>query len=177
MAERDLLDTALYVAVEEGWHVFPVRLEPDPTNPGKKLKKPLIPWGTGASVSEQAIEAMPWSSANAIGVACGPSGLCVIDVDPAADDKARQWAKGLPATWQQKTPRGHHLVYRAPRAFVQRNTTGSPYPGIDIRGEGGYIVLYAGIDELPTKDADIIPWPGGRPVGKQKEEPAASTGK
>ncbi|MCO5761495.1 MAG: bifunctional DNA primase/polymerase [Chromatiaceae bacterium] len=171
MAERDLLDTALYVAVEEGWHVFPVRLEDDPTNPGKKLKKPLIQWGSGASVSEQAIEAMPWSRANAIGIACGPSGLCVIDVDPAADEETRRRLAKLPPTWEQATPRGRHLVYRAPRAFEQRNTTGAPYPGIDIRGDGGYIVLYAGIDQLPAHDSQIAPWPLKTPVGKRKEEP------
>ena len=115
MDANDLLDRALYVAVEEGWHVFPVVIEPDPAAPGKNLKKPIIRWSTEASVAEQAIEAMPWHRANAIGVACGPSGLCVIDEDPGIDPKGQQWLKTLPDTWTQRTPRGRHRVYRAPR--------------------------------------------------------------
>jgi hypothetical protein len=177
MDANDLLDRALYVAVEEGWHVFPVSIQPDPTNPDKNLKTPIVRWSTEASVSEQAIEAMPWERANAIGVACGPSGLCVIDVDPAADEETRRRLSKLPPTWEQKTPRGRHLVYRAPRAFEQRNTTGSPYPGIDIRGDGGYIVLYAGMENLPVRAEQIAPWPLPKPVGKPKEEPQPATGR
>ena len=177
MDANDLLDRALYVAVEEGWAVFPVSIQPDPTNPDKNLKTPIVRWSTEASVAEQAIEAMPWERANAIGVACGPSGLCVIDVDPAADEETRRRLDKLPPTWEQTTPRGRHLVYRAPRAFEQRNTTGAPYPGIDIRGDGGYIVLYAGIDQLPSTDRQVAPWPLKAPVGKRKEEPQPTTGK
>src|SRR5512139_1421221 len=171
----DPMDRALYCAVEEGWHVFPVRLEPDPVNPGKMLKMPLIRWGTEASVSELAIEAMPWGRANAVGVACGPSGLCVIDVDPGATEETLRRVAKLPKTWEQRTPRGRHLVYRAPRAFRQGNTTGSPYPGIDIRGDGGYIVLYAELDEMPTPGEAIAPWPLKAPVGRpQRVEQTAS---
>jgi hypothetical protein len=178
MDANDLLDRALYVAVEEGWHVFPVVIEPDPTAPGKNLKKPIIRWSTEASVSEQAIEVMPWHRANAIGIACGPSGLCVIDEDPGIDPKGQQWLKSLPDTWSQRTPRGRHRVYRSPRSFQQPNTTSAPHVGVDIRGDGGYIVLYAAMDELPTNEAAIAPWPLTAPVrGARKAEatPTASS--
>ena len=68
MDANDLLDRALYVAVEEGWHVFPVVIEPDPAAPGKNLKKPIIRWSTEASVSEQAIEAIRNEYRNAFGL-------------------------------------------------------------------------------------------------------------
>ena len=74
-----------------------------------------------------------------IGIAAGkPSGgLVVIDLD--VSEKAWQKENGeLPKTWTSATGRGgRHLLYRDKES---RKNKVSLYKGIDIRGEGGYIV-------------------------------------
>ena len=84
-----------------------------------------------------------------IGIATGgkSNGLVVIDLDVDKDkgidgyDVLRDWQREngeLPDTWTSVTGRGgYHLLYRD--SAVNRNRVGL-YEGVDIRGEGGYIV-------------------------------------
>ena len=57
-----------------GWHVFPITK--GTTN------KPRVKWGTAATTNAKTIKEWwkAWPDDN-IGLACGPSGLCVVDVD------------------------------------------------------------------------------------------------
>ena len=77
-----------------------------------------------------------------IGVATGAaSRIFVVDVDDAeAELRKLETANGtLPATVESITAKGRHLFFRWPK-FKIRNSVGKLAPGIDIRGEGGYVV-------------------------------------
>lgn len=72
------------------------------------------------------------------------SGICLLDVD-AKHDTARAWWRQyqhlLPATRTFRTRGGGlHMVYL--HADGVRNIQGKPLEGIDVRGEGGYMVWW-----------------------------------
>src|SRR5690606_17908582 len=85
-----------------------------------------------------------WSDAN-IGIATGASsGFIAIDVDGADGKRTIEaWIKKygkLPQTVTSKTGSGgHHIFFKQPGWFVQ-NSVRKLAPGIDVRGDGGYIV-------------------------------------
>ena len=89
----------------------------------------------------------PWG----IGIACGPAGLVVIDLDIpkfsgiTGAESLRQLehdhGQQLPATFTVATPSGgRHLYYRTPDGSQIRNSAGTVAPSIDIRAAGGYVV-------------------------------------
>ena len=86
-----------------------------------------------------------WPEAN-IGIPTGPaSGLLVVDIDPAhgGDETIRDLQAGhgeLALTPQQATGGGgRHYAFSYPDATI-RNSAGKLGPGVDVRGDGGYIV-------------------------------------
>ncbi len=94
-----------------------------------------------------------WPAAN-IGVATGAaSGFAVVDVDPDSGGrrslaKVRAAGRELPPTRMAFSGGGgFHLFYRLDQATTVGNTVGrlpgiaEPLPGIDLRGEGGYVVV------------------------------------
>lgn len=147
----DTVVAALHYA-ERGWPVFPVARAqgghcscgwpPERcTSPGKHA---LIKWRVGASTDPAVITGWwrRWSDAN-VGIATGQvADLAVLDVDGEAgrDSLARiEAAHGpLPGTLTAITSRGCHLFYRWPTGLTIGS--GTYGPGIDHRGEGGYII-------------------------------------
>jgi len=83
-----------------------------------------------------------WSDAN-IGIVTGKvNGLFVVDID---GDKGRDSLKNLqkkcgklPPTLTARTGNGGHLFFRS-GGHEYKNRT-AIYPGVDIRGDGGYVV-------------------------------------
>jgi hypothetical protein len=66
------------------------------------------------------------------------SKIFVVDVDgPDAERELRRLE--LPATVEAITARGRHLYFKHPNAPV-RNTAGKIAPGVDTRGDGGYVL-------------------------------------
>ena len=134
------LDEALRLAAI-GWHVLPCRSD----------KRPYTAHGfLDATTDEATIRGWwgAWPDA-AVGVACGASGLVVVDldVDPTRkiDGEAAFAAlRGLEldgADLVARTPRGgRHLVYRMPEGEPVTSTASKLGPGIDTRAQGGYIV-------------------------------------
>lgn len=148
--------------------VFPIRAHG---------KKPITENGfKNASCDPDVVAA--WWEANPqanVGVPTGPvSGVFVVDIDP---DKhgADEWAllvaaNGEPATHRVRTPSGgEHIYFRWPAAGGVRNRGGF-VPGIDVRGDGGYVLVppshvayppednktpghYESLDDLPPADA------------------------
>lgn len=122
--------------------------KPDCSNPGKH---PLLPNGVkGASGDSKTITDWwtQWPDAN-VGIVTGAiSGVVVIDVDcdPASgkygDESLIDWEAvhgELPRTWQSLTGGGgRHYFFKCTDPAI-RNRTGL-LPGIDIRGNGGYVV-------------------------------------
>jgi putative DNA primase/helicase len=85
-----------------------------------------------------------WPLAN-IGVATGePSGFIAIDVDVGGDatlaDLEAEYG-ALPITMQAATGNGRHILFARPSGVEIRNDAKRRLgPGLDIRGDGGYIV-------------------------------------
>ena len=144
---------ALHFAAR-GWHVFPI-------TPGAK-KPPIIDrWETRASTNPDQIHRW-WQVPYTIGIATGPSGLVVIDLDTPkpreiAPDRwatlgirsgvgvlralARQHDTTVTPTYTVTTPSGGwHLYYTAPTGAQLRNTQAAIGWKIDTRAHGGYVV-------------------------------------
>lgn len=147
--------TAALTAAGRGWHVFP--LHPDSKRPAVR------DWEGRATTDPDRIQRC-WSAGSyGVGVACGPSGLVVVDLDTTAADAAtrpEEWdmlgiSDGLdvftvlaskagaswPATYTVRTPSGGlHLYFTAPARLGLRNTQGRLGWKIDTRAAGGYVV-------------------------------------
>ena len=138
----DLSAAALAYVRDFDWHVFPVG--PD--------KKPLTTHGfkDATRYAEQIRQWWSrWPSAN-IGIACGASGIVVVDLDLDVKkdlDGPAEWAKLTAGhdpirTAEASTPRGgRHLYFTAPDQSEIRNSASKLAKGIDVRGIGGYIVV------------------------------------
>ena len=127
------LSLALQYA-SKGWHVFPIRK--GTTN------KPRVKWGSDATTDEKVIKGWwkAWPEDN-IGIATGPSGLTVVDVDmkhgkngqETLDELELDYGR-LPHTLSAQTPsRGRHLYF----AGEARTTVEQVGSGVDTRGSGG----------------------------------------
>ena len=135
----ELLRAALGYA-SRGRPVFPCK-------PGNK--KPLIKdWPNQATTDPRRVYAWwtRWPDAN-IGIPTGKrSGLLVLDVDlegwgAGTLDALEEELGELPATTTTRTGSGGlHYVYRYPAGVEIRNSAGKLGAGLDVRGEGGYIV-------------------------------------
>lgn len=154
---NELLTAALAYA-SRGWSVFPLH-SPEGTGcscGGPKCtrigKHPRIPNGLkGASIDAATIQAWwrRWPTAN-IGILTGrESGIVAFDVDPrhggeVALNILESTREPLPATTESATGTGGHRIFRHPGKPVP-NRTGIKIPGVkqsglDVRGDGGYIV-------------------------------------
>src|SRR5215218_1943632 len=107
-----------------------------------------------------------WPDAN-IGVPTGSrSGVLVLDVDhPAGLDALEAKHGKLPATRTHATGSGGmHFLLTYPAGVEIRNSAGKLAEGLDVRGEGGYIIVppsrttrpYEVLDALPL--ADLPGW-------------------
>lgn len=131
--ENNLLDAALSYA-ERGFSIIPIR--PD--------KKPFIKWEAHqkekATLKDIREWWVKWPNAN-VGIVTGPiSGILVIDCDN--EDAYRKLQELLPDSFLTcivKSPRGYHLYLVYPKDQTISNAAGV-MPGVDVRGEGGYII-------------------------------------
>ncbi|MFF4754133.1 bifunctional DNA primase/polymerase [Streptomyces sp. NPDC002514] len=160
---RSALLSAALEAAARGWHVFPLR-------PG--TKRPALHGtaacpGTGPCASghrkwEQRATTNPdriraaWTRAPYnVGVATGPSGLLVIDLDKPKDNSSMDAPCGaatfkalcersghaVPDTYRVRTASsGRHLYFTAPDGARLTNTAGTVGELVDTRGWGGYVV-------------------------------------
>jgi Bifunctional DNA primase/polymerase, N-terminal/Primase C terminal 1 (PriCT-1) len=109
-------------------------------------KRPATPHGLKDATTDP-IEIENWWHQNPncnIAIATGAvSGVFVIDLDGADAEaelrKLEQEHGDLPATVESITARGRHLFFRCPDKPI-RNSAGKIAPGIDVRGDGGYVV-------------------------------------
>ena len=137
-ADTMMLEAALGYA-RRGWRVHPLR-------PGDK-RPMLTDWPNQASCEEGVIVRW-WTqtpTAN-IGVAAGPSGLTIIDVDVKGDaDGMESWHDlaaeiGQCGTVTCETPSGGMHLYYLCNGHQVRNSAGTLGPGLDVRANGGYVV-------------------------------------
>jgi hypothetical protein len=162
-----LLAAAL-AAAGRGWAAFPLR--PDDKRPAfpdhpadrctgtdPRCRDGHAGWEQRATADAGRIR-RAWSTRPyGIGVACGPSGLLVVDLDQARDGATPppEWAGArsgadvlaalagsrLPATYTVHTGRGGtHLYFTRPAGARLGNTAGALGWLVDTRGVGGYVV-------------------------------------
>lgn len=122
-----------------------------PVFPCNDEKKPLCKWRDDASCDEEQIVALFASrgaKARAIGAAMGgETGLFAVDFDLYKGPDARNYMQTLllagllPETRVHETQSGglHYLYFVPDGTKTPRNSV--PHKGVEIRGEGGYIVV------------------------------------
>ncbi|MDX2710175.1 bifunctional DNA primase/polymerase [Streptomyces sp. PA03-6a] len=179
-----LLKAALQAA-EHGWRVFPLR-------PG--TKRPALhgettcphkgPCAAGHSKWEQRATTDPdriratWSQGPFnVGIATGPSGLLVVDLDMPKDKGSADAPNGaatfqalceragqaVPTTHRVRTASGgEHLYFTAPPDIRLTNTAGTVGPLVDTRAWGGYVV--AAGSTVPTGLYEAVGGPVAAPL-------------
>ncbi|MFD6095051.1 bifunctional DNA primase/polymerase [Nocardiopsis flavescens] len=148
-------------AARRGWHVFPL-------TPGEKGPPLVRRWEQAATTAPDRIHAWWNRTPNAnYGIATGPSGLVVVDLDTPKDGQTPPQGWALPGvvdgadvlavvaeragqplpldTFTVRTRRGGlHLYFTHPEGERLTNTSGDKGSGlgwlIDTRAHGGYVV-------------------------------------
>ena len=186
---RRPLDAALAYA-ELGWRVFPVA----PLDRGtgrcgcrdggrcdQVAKHPLVRWADQATTDAGQVREWwgRWKPEANIGVATGErSALVVVDIDrqhAGMQTRSRLAEQGLvfPPTLAARTRSGGwHFFYQAPPGRRVCNTEGElagvgKTPGIDVRGDGGYVIvapsvrpgLQGGVGRYEWVAQDLVPAP------------------
>jgi hypothetical protein len=176
--DHSVLRSALALAAR-GWHVFPCA-------PGGKRPALRGNWQHLATADLAQLRSWWARGPYNVGVACGPSGLVVIDLDIShgdagmrPGDPATSGASALVAlcdrhgqryplpTYAVDTPSGGCHLYYATAGRTVRNSAGRLGPLIDIRADGGYVIgdgsriggsIYTARDQRPP--APLPGWIG-----------------
>ena len=146
---------AVLDAARRGWPVFPLW-------PGSK--RPAISgWPRQATCHPEVLTRWWTAAPYNVGIACGPAGLVVVDLD----DPAAAPAEPLPPTYTVATPQGQHRYYTVPSGRPCRCTAGLLGPKVDTRAAGGYVVAAGSVRHAGgqqrryrvTVPADVMPAP------------------
>ncbi|MFB8777190.1 bifunctional DNA primase/polymerase [Streptomyces broussonetiae] len=177
---RTALLSAALEAAEHGWHVFPLR--PGTKVPALHGEKSCprtgacanehLKWEQRATTDPDRIHAA-WSVAPFnVGIATGPSGLLVVDLDTPehkgssdAPDGAATFGAlceraghAVPDTYRVRTTSGGtHLYFTAPDEVRLASTAGTVAASVDTRAWGGYVVGAGSI--LPTGTYEALRGP------------------
>ncbi|GAA4657374.1 bifunctional DNA primase/polymerase [Streptomyces chumphonensis] len=181
---KTVLLSAALDAAERGWPVHPLR--PCGKRPALHGEKACtgqgicagghVKWEQRATTDPGRIERC-WATAPFnVGIATGPAGLVVVDLDLPKDDSktgtpcgvtnfralCERAGQPVPATRTVRTARGgKHLYFRAPDRVQLRNTQDELAGNIDTRAWGGYVVApgsnipegtYQLIDDTPVTE-------------------------
>lgn len=110
---------------------------------GQRGKHPCGRWSRDATTDTDVTHRMFGSAPRNIGVACGPSGLLVVDEDEpgALVAYADSIRAVVPVTFSVLTSRGAHRYFHQPAGVPLGNSPG-PLAAfhVDIRGAGGFVV-------------------------------------
>jgi Bifunctional DNA primase/polymerase, N-terminal/Primase C terminal 1 (PriCT-1) len=127
-------------AASRGWCLFPIK--------AREKKPPLVKgWRDKATCNLEQLEAWAVEFPNCNwGLATGPgSGVFILDMDgePGRASLIAFHRQGneIPDTLTVNTERGSHLYFRWPEGQSIGNSTQRISPGLDIRAEGGYVVI------------------------------------
>jgi P4 family phage/plasmid primase-like protien len=140
----DLLTAALAYAAR-GWHVFPL------VPMGKEPWKGSRGFKDGTTDEGQIRRWWDIEPASNIGISCGYSGLCVVDVDPGGDEVLEALGIELPPTTMVVTARGAHHYYAAPEPIQLANKW---HQSVDVKALDGYVVAPPSVH--PT--GDVYTW-------------------
>jgi hypothetical protein len=127
-------------------------------------KHPAVAWGE--LVEGSPVPRPEEGAGYGIKTGARPRGSDVVVVDLDGEAAIEEWGKldtDSDLTYTVQTPRGWHLYFEHP-GFPVRNSASELAPGIDIRGDGGFVVgagsphRSGGAYEEPA-DLDVIPLP------------------
>jgi hypothetical protein len=135
--EPEVLSEALRLA-ELGYHVFALA-------PGEKCPR-ADTHGAHDATSDEAQLAAWWQEHPDANLGLALDGVLVVDIDdpetPWPGDAERAAELQMTAGAIQETPRGVHLLFRAPSGVSINSTNGGVTTGVDIKtGAGSYLVL------------------------------------
>jgi hypothetical protein len=135
---HDILAAALLISAR--WPVFAC----------DQTKRPITPRGFKDATRDAAEIRRQFSKpgADMIGVPTGAaSGFFVVDVDIKNGAPGMAWLSAnrwrlLPETrWHETRSGGVHLLFKMPEGRTIRNSASKIAPGIDIRGDGGFVIV------------------------------------
>lgn len=201
---RSALLSAALEAAERGWHVFPLRPRTKrPALHGETTCTRTGPCAGGHLKWEQRATTDPvriraaWSRAPYnVGIATGPSGLLVVDLDVPKDNSngdapcgaatfaalCERAGHAVPTTYRTRTASGgHHLYFTTPPGVRLANTAGTLAPLVDTRAQGGYVVAAGSVTPAGAYEAvcgsAALALPGWllgilRPIRKPVQVPA-----
>lgn len=118
-----------------------------------------------ASADEQEVRRLFSLAPNAklVGVPTGPdSGFDVLDLDyrHGAGTWEIENAHRIPETRMHSTLNGgRHLLFRHAHGVRNSASKKTLAPGVDVRGDGGYVIHPPSYGYVKISDADIAPWP------------------
>src|SRR3990170_8888798 len=149
--DHDTFQWGKYYIEKMGYSVIPVNADKKPAIPEWK------PYQTKRPTEDELQEWFNNRSKNNIAIVTGTiSGIVIVDFDtPEAVKLAKE--KGFPLTPLVKTGKGDHAYCKYQegiRNFQKRDDL----PGIDLRGEGGYVVAPPSIH----KSGKVYEWVKGR---------------
>ncbi|MFD3944069.1 bifunctional DNA primase/polymerase [Streptomyces sp. NPDC058579] len=164
-------------AAERGWPVFPLRPgdkrpagHPEASCPGtgRCADGHLVP-ERRATLDPDLIRAAWTMRPYNVGIATGPAGLLVVDLDTLKPKDVKGTPDGVTslqalceragqavaATYRVRTASGgEHLYFTAPAGVRLRSTAGTLAPKVDTRGWGGYVVAPGSV--LPSGSYDVL---------------------
>lgn len=135
-----------------------------PVFPCDDQKRPIVARGFKAATRDPStIRAQFTASAKLIGMPTGAaSGLFAVDIDIKPNQSGQWWldenGDALPPTRRHRTRSGGvHLLFLSPPDSPIRNSAGLLGPCVDVRGDGGYIIVppsagYAIMDDAPPAE-------------------------
>ncbi|WP_411084978.1 bifunctional DNA primase/polymerase [Streptomyces sp. 061-3] len=172
---RSALLSAALDAAARGWAVFPLRsggkppaLHGEASCPGSgDCTTGHRKWEQRATSDPDRIR-QAWSAGRFnIGIATGPSGLVVVDLDLPKPNRSADTPSGVttfkalcertgqavPTTYRTRTASGgEHLYFTAPDGIRLTNSAGRLGPLVDTRAWGGYVVAVGSIVHGSTYD-------------------------
>lgn len=131
----NLPEAAAFLAQQ--WPVFPTDAR----------KRPLTAHGFKDATRDPDEARLLFRHAEGIGMPTGvASGLVAVDIDVKEGRDGLEWLAAnehrMPRTRRHRTQSGgFHLLFLAPPGRNIRNSASKLAPGVDVRGEGGYIVV------------------------------------
>ncbi len=153
-----ILETALQIAQDWGWPVFPCAANKKPCIAKEEGGQGFLDASTDPEVIRRLFR---HRGAKLIGVPTGEaSGVDALDLDyrHGADVFEAANAHRLPETRAHRTQNGgRHLLFRHTPGVV--NSESRIASGVDVRGAGGYIITPPSPGYSVDSDAEIADWP------------------
>ncbi len=133
-----------HACAARGWLVFP-----------SYQKKPLVRWGTQATTDPSIITEW-WDDAFPAADVCIKTGvesnLVVLDWDAYKQDDPEMfplWEDRSRQTYTALTPKGGYHFYYTHPGFPVSNSAGTLAEYVDVRGDGGMVVAYPPVLDVP----------------------------